>query len=169
MDKFGVVEVVDRPQSQQVLSTRWASKQKLDGTNRVRLVARGFEQTVSSETDFYAGTPKLTTLRALLTIAAIPGNPVTFGDCHSASHQSPMPSDSEPVCVEPAPDTVGLFQGMALQESFSRTQDFSSSLAYSQHTENQRHELQPVDIRSFDVREETCTAIRRFDPLASHG
>ena len=32
-------------------------------------------------------------------------------------------------------------------------------LVYSQHTENQRHELQPVDIRSFDVREETCKTI----------
>ena len=42
-------------------------------------------------------------------------------------------------------------------------------LEYSQHTENQRHELQPVDIRSFDVWEETCTTIRRFDPPASHG
>ena len=71
MDNFGVVEVVDRPQSQQVLSTRWVSKQRLDGSNKVRLVARGFEQTVSSDTDVYAGTPKLTTLRALLTIAAI--------------------------------------------------------------------------------------------------
>ena len=27
------------------------------------------------------------------------GNPVAFGDCHSAFHQSPMPSESEPVCV----------------------------------------------------------------------
>ena len=63
MDNFGVVEVVDRPQSQQVLSTRWVSKQRLE--------ARGYEQTVSSDTDFYAGTPKLKTLRALLTIAAI--------------------------------------------------------------------------------------------------
>ena len=42
-------------------------------------------------------------------------------------------------------------------------------LVYSQHTENQRHELQRVDIRSFDVCEETCTTIRRFDPPASHG
>ena len=42
-------------------------------------------------------------------------------------------------------------------------------LEYSQHTENQRHERQPVDIRSFDVCEETCTTIRRFDPPASHG
>ena len=73
MDKFGVVEVVDRPQSQQVLSTRWVSKQRLDGSYKVRHVARGFEQTVSSDADFYAGAPKLTTLRGLLTIAAIHG------------------------------------------------------------------------------------------------
>ena len=32
-------------------------------------------------------------------------------------------------------------------------------LVYSQRTENQRHELQPVDIRSFDVREEMYTPI----------
>ena len=71
MDEIGVVEVVDRPQSQQVLSTRWVSKQILDGSYEVRLVARGFEQTVSSDTDFDAGTTNLTTVRALLTIAAI--------------------------------------------------------------------------------------------------
>ena len=47
---------------------------------------------------------KLTTLRALLTRAALHGSPVAFGDCHSAFHQSPMPSDSEPVYVEPAPE-----------------------------------------------------------------
>ena len=101
MNFFGVVEVVDRPQSQQVLSTRWVSKQRLDGSCKARLVARGFEQTVSSDTVFYAGTPKLTTLRAFLTIDALHGNPVAFGDCHSAFHQSPMPSESEPVNVEP--------------------------------------------------------------------
>ena len=42
-------------------------------------------------------------------------------------------------------------------------------LGHSQHTENQRHELQPVEIKSFYVREETCSTIRRFDPLPSHG
>ena len=78
MDKFGVVEVVGRPQSQQVLSTRWVSKQRLDGSYKVSLVARGFEQTVSSDTDSNAGTPKLTTLRALLTIAAIHGKSSCF-------------------------------------------------------------------------------------------
>ena len=34
MDKFGVVKVVDRPHSQQVLSTRWVSKQRLDGSHK---------------------------------------------------------------------------------------------------------------------------------------
>ena len=52
MDKCGVVEVVDRPQSQQFISTRWVSKQRLDGSYEVRLLARGCEQTVSSDTDF---------------------------------------------------------------------------------------------------------------------
>ena len=64
MDKFGVVEVVDRPQSKQVLSTRWVSKQRLDGCFKVRLVVRGFEQTVSSGTGFYAGTPTYVKKRA---------------------------------------------------------------------------------------------------------
>ena len=43
LDKCGVVEVFDRPQSQQVLSTRWVSKQRLDGSYKVRVVARGSE------------------------------------------------------------------------------------------------------------------------------
>ena len=102
----------------------------------MRLVARGFEQTVNSDADLFAGTPKVTTLRGLLTIDALHGSPVVFGDCHCASHQSPMPSESEPVFVD------------------------SSGLEYSQHTKNQRHELQPVEIRSFDVREETYTTMR---------
>ena len=77
----------------------------------------------------------------------------------------------EPACVRltSTRSTVGLFQSMAQQESFSGTQDLSSGLVYSQHTENHRHEQQPVDIRSFDVCEETCTTIRRFDLLATHG
>ena len=53
MDRFGAVEAADRPQSQQVLSTRWVSKQRLDGSYKVRLVARGFEQTVSSAVQFF--------------------------------------------------------------------------------------------------------------------
>ena len=50
-DKFGVVEVVDRP-SQQVLSTRWVSKQRLDGSCKMRFVARGFKQHFSRSLQF---------------------------------------------------------------------------------------------------------------------
>ena len=62
MYKFGVVEVDDRPHSQQVLSTRWVQKQLLDGSYNMRIVARGFEQVVSLDADVYAGAPKFTTL-----------------------------------------------------------------------------------------------------------
>ena len=65
---------------------------------------------------------------------------------------------------------------MALQERFSRTQDFSSSLEYSQRTENQKHELEPVDIRSFDIREkkraqrsEDSILLRHMDDVVGTG
>ena len=58
---------------------------------------------------------------------------------------------------------------MDMPNVVATTAKWVRDLVYSQHTENQRHELQPVEIRSFDEREETCTTIRRFDPLASHG
>ena len=32
-------------------------------------------------------------------------------------------------------------QSLALQESLTKSQDFATSLEYSQHTENQPHEL----------------------------
>ena len=141
MDKFGVVEVVDRPQSQQVLSTRF-----------------------SSDTDFRAGTPKLTTLLALLTIAALHVNPVAFGDCHSAFHQSPMPSDSEPVYVEPAPEAQldsskvclckKAFQGLKI-----------SPQAWGNLSKQKINDMSYNKL----ISEETCATIRRFDPPASHG
>ena len=156
-----MVEVIDRPQSHQVLSTRWVSKQRLDGSYKVRLVARGFEPTASSDTDFYSGTPKLTTLRALLTIAAIHGNPVAFGDCHSAFHQSPMPKESEPVCVEPAPEALLDSSKVWLcKRAFHALKISPQPWGIHSTQKNQRHELQPTDIRSFDVCEETCTTIR---------
>ena len=70
MDELGVAEVIDKPPSQQVLSTRWVQKRRLGGYYEMRMVARVFEQAVCLVADFYAGAPKLTTLRGLLTIAA---------------------------------------------------------------------------------------------------
>ena len=44
-----------------------------------------------------------------------------------------MPRESEPVCVEPAPEAqLDSSKVWPLQESFSRTHDFSSDLGYSQ-------------------------------------
>ena len=116
--------------------------------------------TVSSDSVFFAGTPKFTTLRAFLTIASIHGKPVASGDCHSAFHQSPMPSDAEPLYVEPAAPEAQLdsskvwlckkaFQGLTI----------SPQALGIVSTEDQRHELKTVGIRSFDIREETCSTI----------
>ena len=78
--------MVDRLQSQQVLSTRWVSKHRLGGSYKVRHVARGFEQMVSSDEDFFTQERKAQDLVGSLTIAAIHENPVALGDCHSAGH-----------------------------------------------------------------------------------
>ena len=125
---------------------------------QVRLLARGCEQTVRSDVDVYGGTPKLTTLRGPLTNAAIHRNTVAFGDCHSAFHQSPMPIESEPVHVEPAPEAQLYPSTVWLCKR--AIQGLNFFWPYSQHTENQRHVLRPCDIRSFDVREEIYTTIR---------
>ena len=129
--KYGVVEVVDIPQSQQVLPTRWVQKQRLDGSHKMRIVARGFELTVSPDADFFAGTPELTTLRGLSMIAVIHWNPVAFGDLSQrASSITNVERISTNVRGASAGSTVGLFQGMVLQESASGTQDFSSGLVF---------------------------------------
>ena len=94
-DNFGVVKVVDRPQSQQVLSTRWVSKQRLNGSYKVRLVARGFltngklrysfftlERQSSRLCAHFSRLQQFTEIQLLLEIV-------------SAFRQSPMPVESE--------------------------------------------------------------------------
>ena len=104
MDNFGVVEVEERPQSQQVLPTSWVSKQRLDGSFKVGLVARGFEQTESSDTFFtlerqnsrlcahFSRLQQFTETQLFLEIVTV----------HFTN--LPMPIESEPVYVEPAPE-----------------------------------------------------------------
>ena len=94
----------------------------------MRLVARGFAQTVSPEADFNAAAPKLTTLQGLFTTADIHWNRVAFGDCHSAFHQPPMPNDFRDQCTWSQCLKQRLFQSVALQEGFSRSQDFAAVL-----------------------------------------
>ena len=134
-------------------------RQRLDGSYKVRLVARGFEQTVSSDADFFAGMPKLTTLRGLLTKAALHGNPVAFGDCHSAFHQSPMPlNQNQCMWSQHRKHSWTLPRYGFARKLFLDSRFLLRPGVFTAHR-NQRHELQPVDIRSFDVREETCTKI----------
>ena len=67
-------------------STRWVSKQRLDGSYKVSLWHEGLNKR-SVRMHFFAGTPKLTTSRGLLTIAVIHGNPAVFGDCRLIDNQ----------------------------------------------------------------------------------
>ena len=93
-----MVEVVDRPQSQQVLSRRWVSKPRLDGSCKLKLVARGF---------FFLTNSKLR-YRFLRWNAKAHDFARTSHDrsnsrkssCHSAFHQSLMPTEPELVYVE---------------------------------------------------------------------
>ena len=87
--------MIDRPQTGQVVSKRCVRRERLDGTCKLRVAARGFAQTVSPNADFYGGTLNLATSRRLLTLACC--NLVPFGDCQFAFHQSPMPNDSKPL------------------------------------------------------------------------
>ena len=86
IDKFGVVEVVVRSLSQKNSldklgkNSGWTDLTKCDMWQELVLM-----QTASQER------------QSSLITAAIHENPVAFGDCHNAFHQSPMPSESEPV------------------------------------------------------------------------
>ena len=103
MDKFGVVDSGRQAANATCsLDTRWVSKQRLDGSYKVRLVARVFEQPVSSDAGKWNAKPH--------DFAR-----TSHDRCNSRKsscirrlsqffHHSPMPSESEPVCVEPAPE-----------------------------------------------------------------
>ena len=59
--------------------------------------------------------------------------PWLFEYCRSAFHQSPMPSESGPVYVEPVRDAeVDSSKQKERHESFSRSPDFATGLVYSQ-------------------------------------
>ena len=63
MDKFGVVEVVDRPQSQEVLSTRLCTKTDVwTDLTKCGLWQEDLSKLSVSDAGFYAGAAKLTTL-----------------------------------------------------------------------------------------------------------
>ena len=158
MDKLGVVEVVDRPQSQQVLSARrvsdtTAGRMWHGGLSKLSVLMQIFvlqERQSSRLCEDFSPLLQFTEIQLLSEIVTVR---FTHHRCHV----------SEPVvCGASTRSAVGLFQGVALQESASGTQDFSSGPGYSQHTEHQRHELRPVEISH--VREQTYATIGSLDP-----
>ena len=84
-----------------------------------------------------------------------------FRDCHSAFHHSPVPSESEPVYVEPAPETqLDSSKVWLCKSAIQRLKISPQARGIHSTQQNRRRELQPADFRSFDVREETYTTIR---------
>ena len=82
-----------------------------------------------------------------------------------------MPSESASVCPRLKHRcTLPKFSSAIKLFKLSR---FRDRHGYSQHTENQRHELRPVSIRSFDVREETykndSILLRHMDDVVGTG
>ena len=63
--------MIDRPQTGHVVSKRCVHRERLDGTCKLRVAARGFAHTVILNADFSGGTLNFATLRRLLTLAAI--------------------------------------------------------------------------------------------------
>ena len=105
--------------------TLGVQKQRMHGSHKMLICSKRFQQTVSSDADFHVGNAELKMCRSLLTTAAIHGNIMAFGDCHSACHQSPMPSEAEPVYVEPVLETqVGLFQCFFLARMLCKVSRF---------------------------------------------
>ena len=103
MDNFGVV---DRPQSQQVLSTRWLSTQRLDGSYKVRLVARGFEQTARSDTDFLRFCAHFSRLQQF-TVIQLLSEIVTV---HFINHRCHLNQSHDVVCTGPEEHLMSDFE-----------------------------------------------------------
>jgi hypothetical protein len=66
------------------ISSRWVKTRKPDGTVRCRLVVRGFYQVVDDPDQTFASTPRLTTLKLLLTLSVAFGWDVSTGDISTA-------------------------------------------------------------------------------------
>ena len=87
-----------------------------------------------------------------------------------------MPSESEPVSVEPAPEAQPDSSKVWLcKKAFQGLKIFPQAWCIHSTTENQRHELQPVDIRSFDVvkkraqRSDDLILLRQMDDMVGTG
>ena len=82
-------EDLDLPQGVKPLSIRWVDKDDYH-TAKARLTARGYEQELTGQENFYSATPQPATLRLLLVVAQALGFAVAVGDCAQASLQAPF-------------------------------------------------------------------------------
>ena len=64
------------------LAIRWVDKDDYH-TAKSRLTARGYEQELTGQENFYSATPQPATLRVLLVLAQALGLTVAVGDCSS--------------------------------------------------------------------------------------
>ena len=97
-----VYEELDLPQGIGPLSIRWVDKDDYH-TAKSRLTARGYEQELTRQENFYSVTPQPATLRVLLVLAQALGLTVAVGDFAQAFLQAPILEKSD-VWVTPPPE-----------------------------------------------------------------
>ena len=94
LQKHGVYEAKKVPPGVRPLTCRWVDRD--DGTKaKSRLTARGYEQRLTGDEQFYSHTPLATTLRTLLVVAQSLGYSVAVGDCQDAFLQAPIQEQEE--------------------------------------------------------------------------
>lgn len=67
LEQMNTWEEVECPPNIKLIDTRWIFRSKIDGTKKARLVARGFQENVTSE--IYAPVARLSTIRMLISLA----------------------------------------------------------------------------------------------------
>ena len=105
-----VSETKEVPPGVRPMTVRWVDRD--DGsTAKSRLTARGYEQRLRGDEEFYSPTPLATTLRTMLVVAFTKGYSVAVGDCQDAFLQAPIQEEGD-VWVWP-PAEAGEAPGMA--------------------------------------------------------
>ena len=89
-----VYEELDLRQGVKPFSIRWVDKDDYH-TAKARLTARGHEQELTGQDNFYSATPQPVTLRLLLVVAQVLGLAVAVGDCAQAFLQAPLLKKNE--------------------------------------------------------------------------
>ena len=97
-----VYDELDLPQGIKPLSMCRVDKDDYH-TAKSRLTARGYEQELTGQENFYSATPQPATLRVLLVLAQALGLTVAVGDCAQAFLQAPLLEKSD-VWVTPPPE-----------------------------------------------------------------